>query len=53
MGLEENVVKRLINNMVKVVPKWRQLIKDSFLSEEMKDRYEQLILSRIDRLRLP
>jgi serine/threonine-protein kinase HipA len=52
MGLEENVVKGLINNMYKAVPKWQLLIKDSFLSEEMKERYEQLILSRINRLKL-
>jgi len=50
MGLEQNVVMRLIGNMHKVLPKWKQLIQDSFLSEEMKDRYEQLLMSRLSRL---
>jgi serine/threonine-protein kinase HipA len=50
MGLEQNVVIHLIENMRKALPKWKQLIQDSFLSEEMKDRYEQLIISRLSRL---
>jgi serine/threonine-protein kinase HipA len=50
MGLEENVVLRLIDNMRKAIPKWKSLIHSSFLSEEMKGMYEQLIISRINRL---
>ena len=50
MGLEENVVLRLIDNMRKAIPKWTSLIHGSFLSEDMKDRYEQIIMSRINRL---
>ena len=52
MGLEENVVLRLIDNMRKAIPKWTSLIHGSFLSEEMKDRYEQLIMSRMNRLQV-
>ena len=50
MGVEENVVLHLIENMRKAIPKWKSLILSSFLSEEMKDRYEQLIISRMNRL---
>lgn len=50
MGLDENVVMRLIGNMHKAFPKWKSLIQDSFLSEEMKEKYEQLITSRLERL---
>ena len=50
MGLEENVVLRLIDNMHKAIPKWTSLIHGSFLSEDMKDRYEQIIISRMNRL---
>ena len=50
MGLEQNVVMRLIESMRKALPKWKQFIQDSFLSEEMKERYEQLIMSRLNRL---
>ena len=50
MGLEENVVLRLIDNMRKAIPKWTSLIHGSFLSEDMKDRYGQIIMSRINLL---
>ncbi|MGM9710298.1 MAG: HipA domain-containing protein [Prevotella sp.] len=50
MGLEENVVLRLITGLHKTLPKWQQLIQESFLSEERKQAYEELIVSRLDRL---
>ena len=50
MGLEEIVVLHLIDNMCKAIPKWKALIHRSFLSEEMKEMYEQLIMSRMNRL---
>ena len=50
MGLEENVVLRLIAGLQKALPQWRTLIRCSFLSEEMKNRYEELIMSRLSRL---
>ena len=50
MGLEENVVQRLIAGLHKALPKWQQLIQESFLSEEQKQAYEELIVSRLDRL---
>lgn len=50
MGLEENVVLRLIAGLHKALPQWRTLIRRSFLSEEMKNKYEELIISRLSRL---
>ena len=50
MGLEENVVKRLVAGLHKVFSKWQQLIKDSFLSKDMKSAYLDLITSRLARL---
>lgn len=50
MGLEENVMLRLIDNMRKAIPKWKSIIHNSFLSEDMKDSYERLIMSRMNRL---
>ena len=50
MGLEENVVRRLVTGLHKAFPQWQLLIKDSFLSEEQKQAYEELITSRLDRL---
>ena len=50
MGLEENVVQRLLTNLRMTLPKWKALIHDSFLSADMKDAYEELIVSRLARL---
>jgi serine/threonine-protein kinase HipA len=50
MGLEQNVVINLIENMHKAVPKWRSLIQSSFLTADMKEKYEQLVMLRLDRL---
>ena len=50
MGVEENVVRRLIAGLHKALPKWQTLIHDSFLSEEMKTKYEELICVRLARL---
>ena len=51
MGLEENVVQRLVAGLHKVFPKWQQLIKDSFLSEDQKQAYEELVIVRLNRLK--
>ncbi len=50
MGLEKNVVQSLIKSFHKTLPKWKKLIHESFLSEEKKQAYEELIVSRLDRL---
>lgn len=50
MGLEENVVRHLIAGLHKALPKWKQLIQDSFLSEEQKRTYAELVVSRLNRL---
>lgn len=50
MGLEEKVVLRLIGSLQKALPKWQRLIRDSFLSEDMKQAYEETLLSRLSRL---
>ena len=50
IGLEPHIVSRLINNMHKALPLWQQLIQRSFLSDELKRQYEQLIVLRLARL---
>ena len=50
MGLEENVLLRLIASLQKALPKWQTLIHDSFLCEDMKCAYMELITSRLARL---
>lgn len=53
VGLEENVVLRLIEGLRRALPKWQTLIRSSFLSADMKKTYEELILSRLNRLQKP
>lgn len=50
MGLDEKVVRRLIDGLWKALPKWQTLIRNSFLSDDLKEAYEVLILSRLSRL---
>lgn len=50
MGIEENVVRHLTDNMSKALPKWMQLLNDSFLDETMKEKYRQTIETRLARL---
>ena len=50
IGLEESVVLHLIEGIQKALPKWQTLIHNSFLSEDMKNAYEALIVSRLGRL---
>lgn len=52
MGLEETVVLRLIAGLHKALPRWRELIQHSFLSDEMKEQYEQLVVSRLSRIQV-
>lgn len=50
MGFEDNLVYNLIGGFQKVLPKWQMLIQNSFLSDEMKKDYEELVMSRLYRL---
>lgn len=50
MGLNDKVVLRLIDGLQKALPKWQTLIRNSFLNEDMKNAYENLVVSRLARL---
>lgn len=50
IGLEESVVLRLIKALQEALPKWQVLIQSSFLDENMKKAYQELIMSRLSRL---
>jgi len=47
MGIEERITLQLIDNMRKALPTWEDLIADSFLSEEMKVTYLEMIQKRL------
>lgn len=50
MGIEEKVVLRLIAGLHRALPKWLELIHNSFLNDDMKMQYEELVVSRLHRL---
>lgn len=47
MGIEERVSLHLIDNMKNALPVWTELIRSSFLSEEMQVAYLELIQKRM------
>lgn len=50
MDITEKSLNQMVTSFQKVMPKWEQLIKDSFLSEDMKERYLSFINERMSRL---
>lgn len=48
--LTDKVIDKVINTIINAVPKWREEIGISFLSEEMKQKYIELLDSRLSRL---
>jgi len=48
--LPDKVIDKVINAIFNAVPKWRKEIGISFLSEEMKQKYIELLDSRLSRL---
>lgn len=50
MGIEENIVRRLIANMLNALPKWRLLIQASFLDDKLKEKYIELVEERLSLL---
>lgn len=51
MGVEQKTIERLIDKYVKLLPEMKMLIGNSFLNDELKDKYIVLITERIDRLK--
>ena len=51
MGIEQRVTLQLIESMQKTLPAWKDLIRDSFLNEDMKESYLELLESRLSKLR--
>ena len=47
-GLTDKVVERTFDSVQKAIPSWFDLIEISFLSEEMRDKYQNLLQRRLD-----
>ena len=50
MGIEQKTIERLIGKYVKLLPEMKKIIGNSFLNDELKDKYAELITERIDRI---
>ena len=50
MGVEQKTIERLVAKYVKLLPEMKKLIGNSFLNDELKDKYAELISARIDRI---
>ncbi len=50
LGIEKVIVERLINKYVKLLPKQEAVIQNSFLSDELKEKYTSLLKERLGRL---
>ena len=51
-GIEDKVVTRLLARFAKVQPLWREFIDESFLPEELKRQFHELLSSRFAQLAL-
>lgn len=50
LGIGQRVTMQLIENMQKALPVWKDLIRNSFLSEDMKKSYLELVETRLSML---
>lgn len=51
MGIEHKTIERLIQKYVKLLPQMNKLINKSFLNEELKSKYIELVRQRINRIK--
>ena len=52
LGIEELTVERLINKHIKLLPKFEAVIQNSFLSDDLKEKYAELLKQRLERISL-
>lgn len=50
VGISEKTVDGMVKQFAKCLPKWEKKIDESFLSEETKVVYKELVYNRINRL---
>ncbi|MEM0964541.1 MAG: HipA domain-containing protein [Verrucomicrobiota bacterium] len=52
LGLSENQIETILNGLSAALPKWRELLGSSYLSEGAKEGYREILEQRVDRLKL-
>ena len=50
LGIANVIVERLINKYMYLLPKFEDIIQNSFLSADLKEKYTELLRERLDRL---
>jgi len=50
LGLNENIIDKALSQLKTVCPQWEKIIRDSFLSVKMQDKYLKLLSERYTRL---
>lgn len=50
--LTDKVIDKVLDSITNAIPKWREEISKSFLSDEMKEKYIALVNARLERLQL-
>lgn len=49
LQLNEKTITNILHEMERATPKWKELLEDSFLSEDMKDKYFKLLENRLQK----
>ena len=50
-GIEQKIAENIVNKLIGCRDGWNMVIDSSFITEELKERYKQLIDERISRLK--
>jgi serine/threonine-protein kinase HipA len=51
LKVDEKQQQNMFSKMEKALPKWLDVIDESFLSEDFKEQYKSILLERINRLK--
>ncbi len=49
-GLSEKVIENIFKKFIKIVPKWNALIDESFLPDDLKIRYKEIVAANIAKI---
>jgi serine/threonine-protein kinase HipA len=52
LQLNENIIREVMSRFAAAIPRWRDLLEQSFLSKDMKEKYTAVLAQRRDRLGL-
>jgi serine/threonine-protein kinase HipA len=50
LNLDAKQQQNIVNKMAKAIPKWKEQIENSFMSDTFKEQYKTMILERMNRI---